>query len=330
MDPLPPSPSLLHPGRLAQRVAALCPQYHQQQQQQQQAHAAGAAPPTPQHQTFGGGAGAGAGGEASPVGPPTAMSLDDSLITSPPQSAPAPAAPAVPRDPRQRPRGEQQQQEQQQAPVPPAPAAQQQRPQGPRVLRFMLPAEERYPHTTYFASHPYEMAEPAAGGGAMGGAALQALPCSHCKTRAWQMRCARCGRCQDCARLIFCKGAERRDNTEAATVHGHVELLAQRMDRAIWAAFRGGDDFLPIYALAAAGVSPNYKRTHKHETALMAAAYRADPGAVAELLRLGANPAMSTLDGMTALAFAERTRNQQCIDMLNEALHRQQQPAAVP
>jgi hypothetical protein len=194
----------------------------------------------------------------------------------------------------------------------------------PRSVEFTLPEEERFPHTTYMKSHPFEMAVP--GGGELG--LEQAVGCLHCKVKTWQMRCLRCGRCDSCARTIFCKGAERRNNEEAAAVHGHVALLAQRMDKSIWAAFRGSDDFLPIYALIDTGVSVNYQRTHKHETALMAAAYRAAPQAVAELLRLGADPTMTTKDNMTALSFAVRAKNQECVDLLTEALQRLQRPAA--
>lgn len=295
-DPFPPP----HHNRLAQRIAALCPELPP-------AAAAPEAPPTPQQQTFAGDV------DVSPLAQPLQGALDDSLLVSPPhQPLPPPAAAAaVPRDPRQRPRNPR-----------PAAAVRVRVPGRPLKVEFMEPVADGHheEHTTYVKSHPSVEAVGPPG-------TRQFDRCLHCKEDAWRRRCWKCGRCDRCARLIFCKGAERRDPSETVTAHGHIQLLADRMDRAIWAAFKGHDDFLPIYALIAAGVNPNYKRTHRHETALMAAAYRADAGAVEELLRLGADPALTTKeDNMTALAFALRNQNQPCINLLQAALQRQQQP----
>lgn len=294
---------------MAERIAAICPPAPTAAPPQD-----ATAPPTPRQQAPSGGGGA-VGADASPTGP----LLDESLVVSPPhQPLPPPAAaPAVPRDPRLRPREPPAQQQAQQQQPPAAAAAAGQR----LSVRFIEPDEgERCQHTTYFASHPYDTPEMV--GGARG------TPCLHCASDAWELRCQRCGRCETCARRIFCKGAERRDNVEAAAVHGHIQRLADRMDRAVWAAFRGEDDFLPIYALIGAGVNPNYLRTHKKETALMAAAYRGNAEAVAELLRLGADPSLCTLDDMTALTFALKRGDQPTIDLVKAALQRQQQQLA--
>eukprot|EP00952_Eustigmatos_sp_NYUAD-ZCMA_P007736 32598-Eustigmatos_ZCMA.PRE.1 len=95
--------------------------------------------------------------------------------------------------------------------------------------------------------------------------------CGVCKSKDCVQRCLRCGRCDVCGRTIFCKGAERTEPEPGP--NGHVNRLSERMDRAIWDAFRF-NVFEPVLALVeGAGLSVNFKRASKSETALMAAAY---------------------------------------------------------
>lgn len=174
-------------------------------------------------------------------------------------------------------------------------AAQQVPPQqlaGPKKVRFIESEGKGDPdHITYVKSHYYEEHEPGA---------LAAF-CSNprCQRTDWQKRCHRCGRCDDCSRLIFCKGAEKMVTGVA------IGRLHERMDHAIWLAFRQ-KDFDPLLALLDSGVSVNFCRSSKGETALMAAAYAGRMDVCQRLLEQGANPEAKTDDGMTAWTFASR------------------------
>jgi len=90
------------------------------------------------------------------------------------------------------------------------------------------------------------------------------------------------------------------------------------MDRAIWDAFKDTKKgFEPIYALVQhAGVSVNFQRPAKGETALMAAAFQGNLNVLKELLALGADPALSTGDRHTAWTFATKFNHKECAEVL--------------
>ena len=115
--------------------------------------------------------------------------------------------------------------------------------------------------------------------------------------------------------MIFCKGAERQSNVSDK---GHVNRLSERMDRAIWDAFKDNKKgFEPILALVQhAGVSVNFQRPAKGETALMAAAFQGNLIVLNELLALGADPALATGDRHTAWTFATKFNHKECAEML--------------
>lgn len=134
------------------------------------------------------------------------------------------------------------------------------------------------------------------------------------------IRCNRCGRCENCGKRIFCKGAERAESDSAT---GHVNRLSERMDRAIWEAFRNRDSihpdtfFLPILALIKyANQNVNFGRKSKNETVLMAAAYAGNYDIAKELLELKADPNVETHDGYTAWTFATKYNHPKIVDLL--------------
>lgn len=60
----------------------------------------------------------------------------------------------------------------------------------------------------------------------------------------------------------------------------------------------------------------------------MAAAMKGNAEVVEELLKLGAVPSMKANDGMTALAFAQRSGNARCLELLTDALKDAKQQAS--
>ncbi len=195
---------------------------------------------------------------------------------------------------------------------------------GPRKVDFLLPSEEEKghdEHTTYFKSHftndlVYEEAR------ALGvpGVTPQTTECLHCHTDVWEHKCPKCSRCQNCARKIFCKGAERNKNYvpgDPDTLAPH--LMEKRMDQAIWNVFKDPTkDFHPILGLIQNKVSVNFQRA-TGETALMAAAFRGDVEVLKLLLQLGADPNKITdarKSPLTALSFAAKHGHTECVEIL--------------
>lgn len=182
-----------------------------------------------------------------------------------------------------------------------------------KKVDFVLPTEEEigahYQHTTYLRSHAFEEAY------GVPGTTVQVSKCIHCQVQTWTHRCSKCGRCHGCASVIFCKGAERQCNVSDK---GHVNRLSERMDRAIWDAFKDNKKgFEPILALVEhAGVSVNFQRPAKGETALMAAAFQGNLTVLKELLALGADPSLTTGDKHTAWTFATKFNHKECAEVL--------------
>ena len=191
----------------------------------------------------------------------------------------------------------------------------------PKKVHFQLPEEVPEQHTTYMKSHHFEVAQ-------LGPGAPPATPCLHCKSTNWLQRCGRCGRCQNCSRTIFCKGAEKTDPEVGPG--GHVNRLSERMDRAIWDAFKG-KEFDPIFALVNhAGVSVNFGRSSKGETALMAASYTGNMEAARELLEMGADPSRRTTDNFTAWSFASKYGHTQVADLITKFVTGALRPRTAP
>ena len=147
-------------------------------------------------------------------------------------------------------------------------------------------------------------------------------PCRICPPEVTgNRRCLRCGRCTTCGARIFCKGAEQAETTSAT---GHVNRLSERMDRAIWEAFRNPHQqppdtcFFPIFALVKyANQDVNFGRKSKNETALMAASFTGVYDVAKELLELGADPNVETHgDGYTAWTFANKYNYPRIMDLL--------------
>lgn len=186
-------------------------------------------------------------------------------------------------------------------------------------LRFMDdPPEKNDPdRRTYIKSHLYQHCDPG----------TTPEDCSNPKCgRRHEVYCAKCGRCEPCSRLIFCKGGRKTSTGQAVT------RLHDRMDHAIWLAFRERD-FDPLLALIKhANVSVNFKRTSKGETALMAAAYTGSMDVVKDLLDRGADPLMKTDDGMTPYVFASKYGHNAIAELIQEYINGVRKPsqAAAP
>jgi hypothetical protein len=143
-------------------------------------------------------------------------------------------------------------------------------------------------------------------------------PCLICnKNPARSERCQRCGRCELCARTIFCKGAEK---SARSSETGHVNKLSQCMDRAIWEAFRTGQYDVVLSLIKNAGVHVNFRRAHRGETAIMAAAYNGNDAVFSELLALGADPTLKTAEGYNAAYFAQQRGHPALAERINSLI----------
>uniref|UniRef100_A0A7S3NJJ4 Uncharacterized protein n=1 Tax=Aureoumbra lagunensis TaxID=44058 RepID=A0A7S3NJJ4_9STRA len=103
-----------------------------------------------------------------------------------------------------------------------------------------------------------------------------------------------------------------------------ASILAKRMDRAIWDAFRSAE-FEPLLSLLDHGASANYSRLSK-ETALMAAAYCGRDDVAKRLLELGADPEATDSQGNTAVTLARVQGHNQLAEYIHGLIvHRYEQ-----
>jgi len=97
----------------------------------------------------------------------------------------------------------------------------------------------------------------------------------------------------------------------AEQIRQHTSILAPRMDRVIWEAFKTGE-FEPIISLVQQGVDPGFQRhAAGGETALMAAAYHGRLDVVKMLVEAGADPETSDSNGLTAVELSRAHKHKE-------------------
>lgn len=128
------------------------------------------------------------------------------------------------------------------------------------------------------------------------------IPCTNCCQDVGDL-CNRCHRCRTCNLGMVCRRNKR--------------LLEERMDHAVWIAFRSGDCDSAIGLVENAGVNPNYQRGCR-STLMMAAAFWGKTKVIQKLLDLGADTTLQGISGRTASCFAKEQGHADIVAMLME------------
>jgi len=111
----------------------------------------------------------------------------------------------------------------------------------------------------------------------------------------------------------------------AEQIRHHTSILAPRMDRVIWEAFKTGD-FEPIVALVQQGVDPGFQRhAAGGETALMAAAYHGRLEVVKQIVEAGADPDASDSNGLTAIELSRLHNHREIEEYLAKQIQIQEE-----